>query len=63
MIDSSEENECDNEYLFEIKDKNKWDCESILSTYSNIYNHPIIIKDSVSTKFSYILKCMSRNFK
>lgn len=48
MIDSSEENECDNEYLFEIKDKNKWDCESILSTYSNIYNHPIIIKDSLN---------------
>ncbi|XP_025414210.1 protein LTV1 homolog [Sipha flava] len=23
----------------------KWDCESILSTYSNIYNHPALIKD------------------
>ena len=23
----------------------KWDCESILSTYSNIYNHPTFIKD------------------
>lgn len=23
----------------------KWDCESILSTYSNIYNHPKLISD------------------
>lgn len=30
------------EYL-EVKPKEKWDCESILSTYSNIYNHPKII--------------------
>jgi len=27
------------------KDEKKWDCESIISTYSNIYNHPYIIKD------------------
>lgn len=25
------------------KQKKKWDCESILSTYSNIYNHPKVI--------------------
>lgn len=25
--------------------KENWDCESILSTYSNIYNHPKLIKD------------------
>jgi protein LTV1 len=25
------------------KKKKKWDCESILSTYSNIYNHPKVI--------------------
>ncbi|XP_014278063.1 protein LTV1 homolog [Halyomorpha halys] len=36
---SSEENF---EYL-EVKPKEKWDCESVLSTYSNIYNHPKII--------------------
>ena len=23
----------------------KWDCESILSTYSNIYNHPKLITE------------------
>lgn len=23
----------------------KWDCESILSTYSNIYNHPKLIEE------------------
>lgn len=28
----------------------KWDCESIISTYSNLYNHPQIIKDSPKTK-------------
>ncbi|KAM4709442.1 protein LTV1 homolog [Discoglossus pictus] len=28
----------------------KWDCESILSTYSNLYNHPQIIKDPPKTK-------------
>lgn len=26
-------------------DENKWDCESILSTYSNIYNRPKLIKE------------------
>ncbi|CAI9562026.1 unnamed protein product [Staurois parvus] len=28
----------------------KWDCESILSTYSNLYNHPQLIKDPPKTK-------------
>ena len=27
----------------EEQEDNKWDCESILSTYSNIYNHPKLI--------------------
>ncbi|KAL1139257.1 hypothetical protein AAG570_006243 [Ranatra chinensis] len=26
-----------------IPEKSKWDCESILSTYSNLYNHPKVI--------------------
>ncbi|KAJ7391114.1 Protein ltv1 [Desmophyllum pertusum] len=30
--------------------KEKWDCESILSTYSNLYNHPTLIKDSPKVK-------------
>ena len=29
----------------------KWDCESILSTYSNIYNHPKLIRK----QFNYVL--------
>ncbi|KAM8945555.1 protein LTV1 homolog [Pelodytes ibericus] len=28
----------------------KWDCESILSTYSNLYNHPQMIKDPPKLK-------------
>ncbi|XP_015113218.1 protein LTV1 homolog [Diachasma alloeum] len=27
----------------EPREKEKWDCESVLSTYSNIYNHPKLI--------------------
>ncbi|CAH1255161.1 Hypp1469 [Branchiostoma lanceolatum] len=30
--------------------KEKWDCESILSTYSSIYNHPTVIKDPPKPK-------------
>eukprot|EP00118_Oscarella_pearsei_P009003 m.49298 g.49298 ORF g.49298 m.49298 type:complete len:54 (+) comp33972_c0_seq13:1357-1518(+) len=26
----------------------KWDCESVLSTYSNLYNHPTKIKEPSS---------------
>jgi len=29
----------------ENPDEKKWDCESIISTYSNIYNDPALIKD------------------
>ncbi|KAK9506539.1 hypothetical protein O3M35_008459 [Rhynocoris fuscipes] len=29
--------------VVEVKEKEKWDCESILSTYSTIYNHPKLI--------------------
>lgn len=28
----------------------KWDCESILSTYSNIYNHPKLIAEPLKPK-------------
>lgn len=30
---------------FKTEPKEKWDCESILSTYSNIYNHPKLITE------------------
>ncbi|KAI9351987.1 hypothetical protein BDR26DRAFT_850171 [Obelidium mucronatum] len=30
------------------RDENKWDVETVLTTYSNIYNHPKLIKDMMS---------------
>ncbi|KAL9653843.1 hypothetical protein ABK040_012904 [Willaertia magna] len=34
-----------------IKEKDsRWDCETILSTYSSIYNHPSVIDDSLGKK-------------
>ena len=50
----------------ERKAKVEWDCESILSTYSNLYNHPTLIKEHVnqqrkvlsSTLYMYIT-CIS----
>ena len=39
----------------------KWDCESIISTYSNIYNHPKLIEEpSIKRKVSSGLACSSR---
>ncbi len=32
-----------------VAEQQKWDCESILSTYSNLYNHPTLIKDNPRT--------------
>lgn len=29
----------------DMSEKEKWDCQSILSTYSNIYNHPKLIEE------------------
>ncbi|CAH0760159.1 unnamed protein product [Diatraea saccharalis] len=34
----------------EVKPKQQWDCESILSTYSNLYNHPKIIEEPKVSK-------------
>lgn len=33
--------------VLEVEDETqkKWDCESILSTYSNCYNHPKLIEE------------------
>lgn len=31
-------------------DEPKWDCETILSTYSNIYNHPKLISEGKGKK-------------
>uniref|UniRef100_A0A8D8LRU0 Protein LTV1 homolog n=1 Tax=Cacopsylla melanoneura TaxID=428564 RepID=A0A8D8LRU0_9HEMI len=44
--DSSEESSEEDDYeRMVVREKEKWDCESILSTYSNIYNHPTLIKE------------------
>lgn len=44
--ESSSEDEDDLEKLVvDARERDKWDCESILSTYSNIYNHPKLISE------------------
>lgn len=47
--DSSDDLEKDQIEIEESR-KEKWDCESILSTYSNLYNHPKIIDDGPRKK-------------
>lgn len=45
----------DNEELeeMEVVEKNKWDCQSILSTYSDIYNHPKLISEPQVSVFKF----------
>lgn len=43
-IKSSSDSE-DEEIMIVEDRSNKWDCESILSTNSNIYNHPRLIEE------------------
>lgn len=38
------------EYLREVRIDEEWDCETIVSTYSTLDNHPTLIKDT-NTKF------------
>lgn len=38
--------------VIDARERNKWDCESILSTYSNIYNHPKLISEP---KVNYLM--------
>lgn len=47
MIYDSDSDQEEPTYKLSVEnpDKKKWDCESIISTYSNIYNHPAIIRD------------------
>lgn len=44
-----EESDSDSEEEIEVESggryKERWDCESILSTYSNLYNHPTVITE------------------
>ncbi|XP_013137880.1 PREDICTED: protein LTV1 homolog [Papilio polytes] len=34
----------------EVEPKERWDCETILSTYSNLYNHPKVIEEPKKPK-------------
>ncbi|XP_013200048.2 protein LTV1 homolog [Amyelois transitella] len=40
-----EEESEDEMVTVEVDQKEKWDCETILSTYSNLYNHPKLIEE------------------
>ncbi|XP_061930364.1 protein LTV1 homolog isoform X1 [Apis cerana] len=42
---SSEDEDSLEELIVNAREKDKWDCESIISTYSNIYNHPKLISE------------------
>lgn len=42
---SDSEDEDVEKLVVDAREKDKWDCESILSTYSNIYNHPKLIAE------------------
>jgi len=45
-VESSEESEDENlDELFVRKKKAQWDCESVVSTYSNLDNHPAVISE------------------
>lgn len=48
MVYDSNSDEEESTYKIPVQspDEKKWDCESIISTYSNIYNHPALITDS-----------------
>ena len=41
---NSDEDDNDVE-IVEVKEKPKWDCETIISTYSNLYNRPKVLDD------------------
>jgi len=46
---NSDEDDADVQ-IVEVKEKPKWDCETIISTYSNLYNRPKVLDDGFSTK-------------
>lgn len=56
-VQQEEEEKPEEMVMLEVSDdenKKKWDCESILTTYSNIYNHPKIIDVPSKKKSSKI---------
>ena len=42
------------EETVQLEGDQQWDCESILSTYSNLYNHPTLIKEPPRQKVNYV---------
>lgn len=55
MEDSDSEDEGLVKMSVEMPNKDRWDCESILSTYSNLYNHPRTIKEPANNKKNHII--------
>lgn len=53
--ESSEEEMIELEVADDECERRKWDCESVLSTYSNAYNHPKVINEPRSRKRSKIV--------
>ena len=55
VIDVHVDSDGDDNEEFEkyaVPEKEKWDCESIISTYSNLYNHPKLIKEPKPIKLT-----------
>ncbi|KAF7267305.1 hypothetical protein GWI33_019455 [Rhynchophorus ferrugineus] len=50
QLEQGSDEEEDGMKYVEIAEKDKWDCETILSTYSNVYNHPKLITEPPSNK-------------
>ncbi|XP_022091362.1 protein LTV1 homolog isoform X2 [Acanthaster planci] len=54
QVDASDDEDEDDNLVkmtvTETKKEERWDCESILSTYSNLYNHPTTIKEPPKNK-------------
>ncbi|XP_054288619.1 protein LTV1 homolog [Macrosteles quadrilineatus] len=50
LLSDSDTSSLEDERFVLIEEKEKWDCESILSTYSNIYNHPKLITEPKVSK-------------
>ncbi|XP_031553215.1 protein LTV1 homolog [Actinia tenebrosa] len=48
--ESSDEESGNEVVKIDVTPKEQWDCESILSTYSNLYNHPTLIKEPSKAK-------------
>ena len=44
-----------------VEEKEKWDCETILSTYSNLYNHPKVIEEPKVTIVFFLYKCYEQS--